>query len=1141
MNRRLLAFASLVPFAYSMYAAQAKTLWQIGKNDQSSIEYKAKPQDSLRYEADSGAWEKEWPGFQRPGSSYTIDFNLVPSSTGSYKLTISLIMYEPRIPALKLTVNNHHGNFYLRPKVSYYLGDQRSIFDPHYSSQTLEIDIPREYLKQGVNSITIGSVDAQSLQPTADKMSGWHYDAITLSSESKASNEDVSSRVDPTIFYRMKEGHLVERVEAIVRYRNSKPEGTATLEIDGHLYSGEIKSDGDFGEALVQLDVPEWKGIAPGRFRINGKKKYTVRVGLTAARKWTVFVVPHTHVDIGYTDYQGKVAEAQARTLDEAADLVKKFPDFRFTTDGSWNLEQYLATRSETRQKEVLDLIKQNKIGLPAQYVNLLTGYASLETLYRSLYYSKELSRKYGVPFNYANTTDVPTYTGAYPSVLASSGIKYWVVGGNNDRAPILSHEAWNEKSPFWWKGPDGKKVLFWYSRCYEQVMFLFGLPPEQDAVYESLPVFLQAYSRPEYKPDVALVYGTQAENTDLVPGTATFATEWDKNYEYPKLTYATFNDFFKYIDTHYSDDLPTYQGDMSGYWEDGIGSDAYYVSQDRENQNDLISAEVVSTVSHNVDPNLHMPKEELQAAWKNVLLFGEHTWASWNSVMQPKSDEAVKQLATKDNYAVQAAEQIKDLTDRSLSQLVNNIHVPSKTLVVFNSLGWKRDAVIETDVESGQELADWTTGEAVPMEVVSEAHGLMRVRFLAKDLPSVGYRIYRMQEGKSPNAVSNTPQNMTAENQFYRITVDPQSGALQSIFDKQMQRELVDVHSPYKFGQYLYVTGGDGQTRLINPFKSLPQGELTIHKAGQGKLIGMKETPWGFSIETQSADVNTPSVKLEIRLFNREKKIEFSFEVDKTYTTTKEAVYFAFPVAASTPKFLYASHQGWIDPAKDIFKGGSLEWLNIQSWMAVQDKNATVAIVPIDAPLASFGDIFRGHWVGEFKPQNGTMFSYAMNNYWHTNYRAGQGGQFRFRYVMTSADNFDPVALTRLGMESLRQPVQDHVVDQDKAENFERPLSPDGTSFLDIDSPNVALVSWKLAEDGNGTILRLLETAGRQTNAVIKLPHSKVNSAALCNGVEDTLRDIPVSDGMIGVKLQPNEVVTLRLTRSGNNNELKK
>lgn len=128
---------------------------------------------------------------------------------------------------------------------------------------------------------------------------------------------------------------------------------------------------------------------------------------------------------------------------------------------------------------------------MPADYFNLLTGYASLETLYRSLYYSKSLSNEYHLPFNYVTTTDVPTYTGAYPSVLASAGIKYWAVGGNGDRAPVLAHERWDEKSPFWWEGPDGKKVLFWYSRGYMQLGRMFTLNPQNPQIKASLPLVL--------------------------------------------------------------------------------------------------------------------------------------------------------------------------------------------------------------------------------------------------------------------------------------------------------------------------------------------------------------------------------------------------------------------------------------------------------------------------------------------------------------------------------------------------------------------------------------------------------------------------------------------------------------------------
>ena len=139
---------------------------------------------------------------------------------------------------------------------------------------------------------------------------------------------------------------------------------------------------------------------------------------------------------------KGKVAELQARVLSQATDLFKQNPAFRFSIDGSWVLEQLLMTRPEEKQKETIRLLQEGKMALPAQYFNLLTGIASLETLFRSLYYSKNLARLHQFPMDYANITDVPSQSGSYPSVLASSGIRYFTAAGNNWRAPFLLNRA---------------------------------------------------------------------------------------------------------------------------------------------------------------------------------------------------------------------------------------------------------------------------------------------------------------------------------------------------------------------------------------------------------------------------------------------------------------------------------------------------------------------------------------------------------------------------------------------------------------------------------------------------------------------------------------------------------------------------
>jgi alpha-mannosidase len=1092
---RRLALA-LVAFAAAALPARAQVLWQIGRFDRSSADFPGAARQKIACRA--GRCEIPF-SLAAPGPAYT--------------LTIAALTYAPRIPSLRAEINGHRGEFYFQPQLSYYPGDGTFAFDPHYSESTLKIGVPGTFLKAGENRIVLSADGGE-----------FHYDAVSLARG--GATEETTASVTPTIFYR----HGDEVVEAVVRFPGRIPAGQAVLEVQGRRYSAPLAAGNDFGEQRLEFDVPEWTGTASARLTVEGAP-HAFDVSLTPARKWNVFVVPHTHLDIGFTDYQGKVAEMQARVIEQAAGLIRQHPDFRFSMDGSWDLEQLLNTRSPEKQGEILNLIRTGKIAMPAQYCNLLTGYASLETLYRSLYYSKSLARRYKLPFDYANITDVPTYTGAYPSVLASAGVRYWTGGANNDRAPVFFHEHWNERSPFWWEGPDGKKVLFWYSRHYMQVQTLFGLPPVLDAVRESLPIYLQAYAKPTYKPDAVLIFGTQVENTDLVPETATFVDQWNAQYAWPKLRYATFIDFFHYMEERYGSDLPTYKGDGGPYWEDGAGSDAFYTAEDRRNQSRALSAEVLSSVTRSVDADLGAPRELIADIWRNILLFAEHTWTAWNSISSPDHEEAVKQLEVKDDRATRARLEIDDLVNRSMSQLADQIHVPANTLVVFNSLNWRRDALVQTDLFEHASLTDLATHEAVPLEVLAHKEGFLRVRFLARDLPPVGYKCFAISYGERGGPAASAPVGGSViENDFYRVTLDAASGAVASVFDKQLKRELVNTASPYKFGQYLYVTGGDGRTRMIHPDMTLAPARLVIHAAAGGRIAGVHKPAWGRSAVLESQALHTPRIRTEVLLFDRQKKIEFRYAVRKDAVTLKEGVYFAFPVAAARPQFAYATQQGWVDPARDLMKGASLEWFNVQYWMAARGEGAAVGIVPVDAPLASFGDINRGAWPAEFRPKSATLFSYAMNNYWHTNYRAAQGGDFTFRYVMTSAAALEPEALTRLGIESTRPVEVNYVVGQDKPGNPERPLPPEGASFAETDQPDVALITWKQAEDGDGTILRLQETAGRAASVALRFPRAAVGSANVCSAVEENGGSLAVRGNAVTVRLGAWEVATVRV-----------
>jgi alpha-mannosidase len=114
--------------------------------------------------------------------------------------------------------------------------------------------------------------------------------------------------------------------------------------------------------------------------------------------------------------------------------------------------------------------------------------------------------------------------------------------------------------------------------------------------------------------------------------------------------------------------------------------------------------------------------------------------------------------------------------------------------------------------------------------------------------------------------------------------------------------------------------------------------------------------------------------------------------------------------------------------------------------------------------------------------------------------------------------------------LEEMRPAELDYVVSQDKPGNPPRLLPAEGANFLNISGETVALITWKQAENGEGTILRLQETAGNPAKAQISLPKGSISSARLCTSVEADTRSLPVDGNAVRLTFKPFEVLTVRL-----------
>jgi len=327
-------------------------------------------------------------------------------------------------------------------------------------------------------------------------------------------------------------------------------------------------------------------------------------------------------------------------------------------------------------------------------------------------------------------------------------------------------------------------------------------------------------------------------------------------------------------------------------------------------------------------------------------------------------------------------------------------------------------------------------------------------------------------------------------------------------------------------------VTGGDKEPNSLLQYRLVsPKPNLQVHPANDGRLVSVTRTPYGWVARMESTDTNTPKITSEIRLFEQEKKIEFVEDVNKKEVDSKEAVYFAFPFAMGQPQFQYEIQTGVVNPAKDMYPGAGHEWFSVQHWVSVQQNGVSATVMPLDVPLVTLGDINRGAWPTQFGERTGTIFSYVMNNYWDTNYRAGQGGHFRFRYVVTSAPSTQATELSRLGWEEMTPLEKDEVTSQDKALNPPRPLDGKQGSFLQINDANLLLDTWKPAEDGKGMILRFLDFGSTARTVTVQTPLLQLQQAWQTDAVERNRNQLSLL-GSTGFEftIHPHEIVTVRL-----------
>jgi hypothetical protein len=297
-------------------------------------------------------------------------------------------------------------------------------------------------------------------------------------------------------------------------------------------------------------------------------------------------------------------------------------------------------------------------------------------------------------------------------------------------------------------------------------------------------------------------------------------------------------------------------------------------------------------------------------------------------------------------------------------------------------------------------------------------------------------------------------------------------------------------------------VSGGDPGSFIADSLKdnrilmndvTLPLPELEVNRTAVTALPQARSFPWGVAVTVRAKARNTPEIVSTITLLDSCKQINLHNQVEKSATLKKEGVYFAFPFALERPQLKYQGATAWVNPTSDMLPGANLQWFTTQGGVWGHSATTNLGWTSVDAPLITLQDINRGLWPRSIEISNGTVFSYAMNNYWYTDTPAQQGGRFSFRYAITSGPEVTEAQTMELtaGQRSPFFAIRHYNM------GWQPTLPATGAGFLQASPSGVSVLTIRPLEDGS-YLVRIQNTTGGAINAEVIFPVIKLENAYL-------------------------------------------
>ncbi|HXJ14404.1 MAG TPA: glycoside hydrolase family 38 C-terminal domain-containing protein [Candidatus Limnocylindrales bacterium] len=834
-------------------------------------------------------------------------------------------------------------------------------------------------------------------------------------------------------------------------------------------------------------------------------------------KQFTIRADGNSHIDMAWLWPWTETVEVVRNTFRSALDLMREYPDFKFTMSSartySWMEEKYPALF-----KEIQERVKEGRWEIVGgMWVEPDLNMPGGESLVRQILVGKRyFQQKFGVDVKIGWNPDSFGYNWQLPQIYKKSGIDTFVT-----QKLMWAHEftVFPHKL-FWWEAPDGSRLLTYFPHDYAM-----GIDPVQ--LGKDVSVWMPSLygTKPPANAEMMHLYGVGDHGGGPTRTMLDTATRWMKpDVVFPNLQLSTAKAFFTELEPKLASmNVPVWRDELYFEYHRGVfTTQAETKRRIRKTEELLLDAEKFSAISTRLGKIY--PSDDFDRGWKDLLFDDFHD-------IFPGSGIAVNYLDAKRNLE-DVGRVGQTILTGSLEEIAANVNLKGSgvPVVVFNSLAWPREEVIETEVRMPEAATSVEVvsadGKPVGSQVLSADRGARRVRLLLQaGVPGLGYATYYVRAvakaGNTPALVKATGD--TLENEFVRLKVDGKTGCMTSLFDKRSNRESLAPSETDSGGPKDAICGN-----LLQAFRDKPKQWDAWNIDAD-----FEKEHWDLDKTDEVSLVENGPLRAILRVKNHFQNSTFvrdivvtagSPRVDVRMTADWHEKHILLKVA--TPLSAHNKVATFEIPY------GSIERPTTRNTRAEQGKFEVPALHWADLSDGNHGlSLLNDCKYGYDAKGNVLRLSLLRSPEWPDAH--ADEGRHEFTYSLYAhGGNWKDALTVRRGYE-LNYPLL--------AKQTERHSGtlPEQHSFAELKGENVVLTAVKKAEDDDATIYRFYEWAGKESDIELR-PAAAVESAVETDLMERPLQPLETKQGGVIVHTKPFEIKTVRVKFSGNSIESK-